>query len=158
MQAIRVSTGAMAPTGLDPFKVLLASSDGSGTDTAERLQSLGAELQVSDQLYDAIALIFDDPRTTQMLVVDCDDFGGLAAVRRVIGFLMHAEICVPTLLVSSEPEDMPAPTDRRAPVVLRGPVSSRMLSLAVDRLLNGRSGELYADLMAELVDLATFEG
>lgn len=157
MQTVRASFGADSTTEVVPFRALLATAQGASAQAARLLERLGAELEVADQLYDLLAMVFDDPRVAQIIVIECDAFGGLAAAKRAAGFLAYSEIYIPILLITSEPDASFGAQDRKAPFVLRGPLSQRALGLACDRLLNGALGETPVDLVADLVDLSGAE-
>ncbi len=118
--------------------VLLATASGIEGLTARRLAGLGGQVDVVDQLYDALSQVLDDPRTAQLLVIDCDAFGGLAAGRRAFAILENQAERLPIILISAECQEQTYPHGREAPIVLRSPVSSVALRIAFETAFRRR--------------------
>ncbi len=119
-------------------RVLLASPTGQGGHIARRLSGLGGQVEVEEQLYDALSQLIDDPRGTQMLVVDCDAYGGIEAGRRGFALLADQAQHMPIVLITSHCREQTFPPNRDSPIVLRAPVSAVALRVAFDAAFRGR--------------------
>lgn len=131
---IPAGSGAGAPGRR--LRALLASAEGPGAAARHRLVALGAEVEAHAQLYDALAVLADDPRAAQVLVVDCDGFGGVGPVALAIGRVQGLDAGVPVVLITRRCPEQEFPSRRRGPVVLRAPVSALALRLALELVLN----------------------
>lgn len=131
-----IPAGSAAGTPGRRFRALLATAEGPGAAAWHRLVALGAEVEAHAQLYDALAVLADDPRAAQVLVVDCDGFGGVGPVAQVIGRVQGADAGVPVVLITRRCPEQEFPPWRRGPVVLRAPVSAVALRLALELVLN----------------------
>lgn len=109
-------------------RVLLVSSEGETGVMARRLASLGARVDVIDEIYAAISDLLDDPAGYGLLVVDCDsaNVGGLEACQRAVQMLGGSVQRAPTVLISRECMTQSFPQDRAVPVVLRAPPLGRV--------------------------------
>jgi hypothetical protein len=118
------------------FRALLAAAAGQGAASHQRLLALGAEVEVHEQLYDAVAALADDPRAAHVLVVDCDGFGGVAGALRIIRQAQGAEPVVPVFLITKDCAEQAIQPRRQGPIVLRAPVTPVALCLALDQVLD----------------------
>ena len=112
-------------------RVLLASPTGTEGHLARRLSGLGGLVEVEAHLYDALSVVMDDSRAAQMLVVDCDAYGGLGAARRACA-LLGPDLGLSVVLITAECAEQLIPQYREAPIVLRAPVSAVALRVAFD--------------------------
>ena len=121
-------------------RVLLLSSEGDAGQTGRRLASLGGRVDVVDELFAALSEVIDDPAGYGLLVIDCDapKVGGLEAAQRAVQMLGEVAQRVPVILVSSECKDQRFPSDRAAPVVLRGPLSAVSLKVGFEHAMRDR--------------------
>jgi hypothetical protein len=140
MQIIRsLHKNSATPVGF-AIKVLLLSSEADGGQLARRLAALGAQVDVTDEMFTALADIIDDPIGYGLLVMECDGTnadgleGGLRAVK-MMGDLVTK---VPVILVSKECQQQRFPEDRIAPTQLRAPVSSISLKVGFEHALRDR--------------------
>ncbi|MFN7225397.1 MAG: hypothetical protein ACK4MS_15405 [Paracoccaceae bacterium] len=111
--------------------VLLASASGDAGETARTLAAVAGRVMVQRVLYDALSLFLDDPREADMLVIECDPFGGLAAGRRAFAILSDTNPRLPVVLISAECQEQTFPLGRDAPYCLRSPVSEVALRIAL---------------------------
>lgn len=118
--------------------VLLASAAGEAGATARRLAGFGVSLAIQAELFDALALLLDDPREADVLVVDCDHYGGLDAGRRAFGILSEAGLRLPIMLISATCAEQTFPIGRDAPFLLRAPVSAVALKIGFESAFPGR--------------------
>lgn len=117
--------------------VLVTEADKAGP-TSARLSGLGAQVHVQPQLYDALSVLIDDPRDADMLVIDCDAYGGLEMGRRAFAILAEAGLRLPVILISQDCGEQSFPNGREAPFVLRAPVSAVALRVAFESAFYGR--------------------
>lgn len=117
------------------FRALLAAAEGQGAALHKRLLALGAEVEVHDQLYDAVAALADDPRAAHVLIVDCDGFGGVEGALRIIRRAQDTEPGVPVILITQDRAEQAIQPCRQGPVVLPAPVTPVALCHALDQLL-----------------------
>ncbi|MFN3846611.1 MAG: hypothetical protein ACK4RZ_12460 [Paracoccaceae bacterium] len=111
--------------------VLLASASGDAGETAKTLAAVAGRMMVQRVLYDALSLFLDDPREADMLVIDCDPFGGIAVGRRAFAILSNTNTRLPVVLISAECQEQTFPLGRDAPFCLRAPVSEVALRIAL---------------------------
>jgi hypothetical protein len=123
---------------LGRLNVLLVTRDTALGNTPRRLAAAGAELRMVDELYDALAMLSDDPRDSDLLVVDCEGFGGLERVRAMIGMLPPQQVPLRIVLTAKECADQRFDWGQGRPVVLRAPVTGLALRLALDSLFRLR--------------------
>lgn len=128
-QAARVGWGV---------RVLLASPTGLTGRLAMRLAGLGGLVEVEPQLFDALSFLTEDPRGAQMLVIDCDAYGGVEAGRRAIALLAGQVPGLQVVLVAANCPEQVFPTDRALPIMLRAPVSAVALRVAFETAFQGR--------------------
>lgn len=112
--------------------VLLATSQGSAGQIARRIAGLGGSVLVQDELYYALGMLLDDPRCAQMLVIDCDAFGGMEQGRRAFATLADDHAQVPVVLISAQCPEQVFSDGREAPIILRAPVSAVSLRVAFE--------------------------
>ena len=114
-------------------QAMVASAEGSDGNTARRVTSLGGEVVHLDQLYDALSALMDDRRAADILIVDCDSYGGLAIGRRAFSMLVEEVARFPVVLVSRECQAQTFPFGREAPIILRAPLSLVALRVAFEK-------------------------
>jgi CheY-like chemotaxis protein len=119
---------------------LLLTSEGETGMVGLRLASLGARVDVVDELFEALSDLIDDPTGYALFVVDCDapNVGGLEAAQRAMKMLGDVTQRVSVILISSECHDQRFPQDRTAPVVLRAPMSAVSMKVGYEHALRER--------------------
>jgi hypothetical protein len=143
MQLIRsFEKEGLAPVGLG-LRVMLITKDGSdghGSDglLMRRLAGLGGQVECQADLFAGLGRLLDDSLRFGLIVVDCDAFGGLDAVRRACMALGAEAARVPVILVSRDCATQIFPTDRCEAVVLREPVSAVSLRVGFAHALRDR--------------------
>ena len=115
-------------------RVLLVTADGPLGTTARLLLGLDAVLDVQGQLYDALSHLLDDPRLADVVVVDCDGFGGLEKVQRAISMICPDDRRAPFVLMSSDCAKDAISLRRTVPTRLAHPVAANRLQLVLSRL------------------------
>lgn len=121
-----------------PFSAMVVSREGPLGGTTRRLVAMGGVPEVVDELYDGLGAFADDHRAADLLVVDCDGFGGLDAVRRAVGRLCPNDLRAPVVLISADCREQIFPMRRAEPIVLRAPLSKIALRLALETVFQGR--------------------
>lgn len=105
---------------------------------AMALSALGARVETETCLFEAVETLQHDPTGFAVAAVDCDGFGGLNGVRRLLPLLGRARERLALLLVASEtvlPELAPP---CGMPVVLRSPLGAGGLRAGLAHLLRDR--------------------
>lgn len=131
MQMVRPSARTDGGRVGDGLTALLASTDGRAGLTQRRLAALGVGVAAQGGLYDMLAEVLDDPRTADLLVLECDTIGGLDVGRRAFCILVDAKVRMPVFLIASDCDRQSFPVAREAPFILSAPVSGSALRLAV---------------------------
>lgn len=137
MQHLRLSGAAPGPVA-PAFTALLVTRDGALGPTARRLRARQAMIEVIDEIYGALSMLIDDPRLADLVVVDCDGFGGAGPVRQALAQAGQDERRAPVILLSQDCGEQTFPSRRGDPVLLRAPLSPVALHLALETLLRGR--------------------
>lgn len=119
-------------------RVMLLSDFPEGR-TGQRLAEFGSVVDLADDLEDAVAAILDDPFGYDLLVMDCDGFGGIDGAEKVISALIAGDAKMRVMLVS-EDFDVPAyPLGRRTAVCLPKEVSDASFRIGFDHVLRDRA-------------------
>lgn len=138
MQILRgLEQESSSPVGFG-LHVLLVAAQGDDQVIAHRLAGLGGLVERQDELYSALDAIIESPRDFGLVVIDCDNFGGLERGQRAVGLLGEAAGKVPVILVSRECTHQQFPQDRTMPTVLRAPLSSVALRVGFEHALRDR--------------------
>lgn len=117
-------------------QVLFLAAEGPAADrVTTRLEQLGARVTRATEVYSALAELLEDPCEHDLLVMDCDSFGGIDGGRRVVALLSQPRHHIPVILVSKDCLQQTFPSDWREPVILRAPVSAVSLRVALDQVL-----------------------
>lgn len=119
-------------------RVLLASPSGSSGHIATRLAGLGGQVEVQAHLFDALSHLAEAPRGTQMLVIECDAYGGIEAGQRGFAMLAPQTRRLPVVLITGACREQTFPQHRDAPFVLRAPVSAVALRVVFEVAFRGR--------------------
>lgn len=140
MQVIRTFEHDSAATVSWGIRVLLLSSEGEGGQTSRRLAGMGGQVDMADELYQALSEVIDDPAGYGLFVVDCDSakVGGLEAARRAMAMLGDVALRVPVILISTECAEQRFPMDRATPTTLRAPLSTVSLKVGFEHALRDR--------------------
>lgn len=115
--------------------LMLISRAGAGPDIAQRLGRLGAVVAPQSCLETGLVHLVQNPRAAQILVVDCDAYGGAGAVWRA--FKRH-KLCLPLILITADCAEQRITQALAAPVMLRAPVSMLALGVAFDAIILDR--------------------
>jgi hypothetical protein len=122
-------------------RVMLLTDHPTGP-SARRLAGFGSHVEVEDSFETALYTILDDPLGYDLLVIDCDGFGGIAAGERAIAFLIAAGARMRVILTSRE-FDVPAyPLGRRTAVCLPTAVPDAAFRRGFDHVLRDRAAVL----------------
>lgn len=129
--------------GYGASTLLVSGKDGGNLQG--RLAALGCGVDRLDELYLALESILDGPVGYDLLVIDCDGLGGLAAGERALNLLRTTGRCPPVILVSRECVTQEFPNNRFEPVILRAPCSPLSLRVGFehamqDRIMLARAG------------------
>ena len=119
-------------------RALLVTAGGEAGAMGRQLASLGARVDVMQDVFEAISDVIDDPSFYALIIVDCDGVGGLEASQRAMRMLGEAAHRVSVILVSSECCEQRFPQERSAPVVLRVPLSAVSLKVGFEHALRER--------------------
>lgn len=95
-----------------------------GGEVVRRLGALAGQVDTAAELYTALAAVIDDPQGCDLLVLDCDDFGGLDFGHRAVAMIRAELPRLPVMLVSRETATQQFPEDRAGVTVLRAPLSA----------------------------------
>ena len=120
------------------IRVLLLGENPMEGRALRHLASLGSLVEMTDELYTALSAVLDDPVGYGLLVIDCDSIGGLEAGRKAVQVLNGSDCKVPVILVSAECGEQIFPQDRRAPTMLRAPLSSVAMRVGFEHALRDR--------------------
>lgn len=118
--------------------VLFATSEAEAGPTVRRLAGMGAHVTVQRELYDVLSQLLDDPKDADMLVIDCDCFGGIAVGRRAFAILAEGGLRLPVILLSSACTEQRLGTGRDSAMLLRAPASAVALRIAFESAFQGR--------------------
>lgn len=117
---------------------LVVTRDTALGPTPRRLAAMGADLQIIDELYDALAILSDDPRDSDLLVVDCDGFGGMEKVRARVGILTSQTTIIRIILTGRDCAVQRFDGGPGQPILLRAPLTAVSLRVALDTLFRLR--------------------
>jgi hypothetical protein len=120
------------------IRVLLLGNNAMEGRAVRHLASLGSSVETTDELYTALSAVIDDPVGYGLFVIDCDGIGGLEAGRKAVQVLNGSGCTVPVILVSAECGEQIFPQDRRAPTMLRAPLSSVAMRVGFEHALRDR--------------------
>jgi hypothetical protein len=120
------------------IKVLVLTSPQAGSSLSRRIASLGGQIEVLHELFAGLEAIIDDPAGYGLLVIDCDDMGGIETVRKSVTLLASTGRRFPVLLFSNEVALHSFPEDSAVPTTLRAPVSTVSLRVGFEHALRDR--------------------
>ena len=120
------------------IRVLLLAASAMEGRAVRHLAALGSSVETTDELYAALGAVIDDPVGYGLFVIDCDSVGGLEAGRKAVQVLNGSDSKVPVILVSTECGEQIFPQDRRAPTLLRAPLSSVAMRVGFEHALRDR--------------------
>ena len=119
-------------------RVLLLSDQPDG-QSAQRLASYGSLVEVKDDMDIAVAAVLDDPMGFDLLVMDCDAFGGIAGAERLISTLIASNVRMRFMLVSRDFDVPTYPLGLRSAVSLPDQVPDAGFRRGFDHVLRDRS-------------------
>jgi hypothetical protein len=96
---------------------------------------LGSLVDVEEGFEAALYTILDDPLGYDLLVMDCDGFGGMEAGERAIAFLIAAGARMRVMLVSRDFDAPAYPLGRRTAVCLPASVPDAAFRRGFDHVL-----------------------
>ena len=105
---------------------------------ARRVAGLGGIVETVDEVFLGLGALIDDPAGYGLLVMECDAFGGIDAGRRAFAMLGELSRKIPVILITSDCPEQTFPSDRRAPIILRAPVSAVALRVGFEYAFRGR--------------------
>ncbi len=108
--------------------------------TAEACLDLGLEIEIADEIYDALADVADDPKGYSVFVLDCDSFGGIEAGRRTSLWLSRIAPRVAVILVTrtGTPHAQDSASGQHAPTVLCRPQTTTSVRHALQHAFGAR--------------------
>jgi hypothetical protein len=115
-------------------RVMLLTDSADGP-TAQRLIGYRSQVDLSDDLDDALSLILEDPLGYDLFVMDCDGFGGVPAAERAIATLIAAKARMRVMLISREFDTPAYPMGRRTAVCLPDDVADASFRIGFDHVL-----------------------
>ncbi|MDT8856904.1 hypothetical protein RNZ50_18070 [Paracoccaceae bacterium Fryx2] len=118
--------------------VLSSGEDARRGVTARRLSGLGGQVDCETEMFSALGMLIDDPAGYGLFVMECDGFGGEEAGRRAWSMLGDIVGRVPVILVTRDCQSQLFPEDRRAPIVLRAPLSAVSLRVGFEHAMRHR--------------------
>lgn len=127
----------IAPVGLS-IRVMLIGPASPVSTLAEKLASLGGRVDAAQDLFTGLEAVIEDPAGCGLLVIDCDEVGGLEAGRKAHALMGAIALRVPTILISSECTRHEFPQERGRPVVLRSGGSSLSIRMGFEHALRDR--------------------
>ncbi|MGL4239140.1 hypothetical protein [Tabrizicola sp.] len=119
-------------------RVMLLTDHADGS-TGQRLASYGSQVDVADDLEDAVATVLEDPLGYDLFVMDCDDFGGIAGAEKAISTLIAGGARMRLMLVSREFDVPVYPLGRRTAVCLPEDVAEESFRIGFDHVLRDRT-------------------
>ena len=138
MQIIRqIAPEDVAQVGWNLQAVVVAPGEGASL-AADRLAGLGLRVLRMGDIYSALSAIMDDPSICNMLVVECDQVGGLDDMRRTVRLMGETMALVPVILISSECQTQSFSQIRTEPTVLRAPLSAVSLRVGFEHVMRDR--------------------
>ena len=120
------------------IRVMLLSKQSQEGPLALRLAGMGGMLEHSQEMYEALEAVIEDPAGYGLFVLDCDEFGGIEAGRKAVTMMGELARRIPVILISKECHDQSFPQDRGAPTMLRAPVSAVSLRGGFEHALRDR--------------------
>ena len=117
---------------------MLVTQVGVGSPIRHKLAGLGSLVEITNELFAGLEAVIEDPAGYGLLVIDCDDFGGIDAGRKAYAMLGEIAQRMPVILISSGCKDQQFPPDRSAPVELRAPLSSVSMRVGFEHALRHR--------------------
>ena len=139
MQTVITAEGNVEGGTTSGVRVLLLTDHPDG-QTARRLDSFGCHVEVEEGFDPALYAILDDPLGYDLLVIDCDGFGGIEAGERAIAFLIAAGARMRIMLISREFDAPAYPLGRRTAVCLPMAVPEVAFRRGYDHALRDRAG------------------
>jgi len=95
-------------------------------------------LEHSQEMYEALEAVIEDPAGYGLFVLDCDDFGGIEAGRKAVTMMGELAQRLPVILISKECQEQSFPQGRGAATMLRAPLSSVSLRVGFEHALRDR--------------------
>lgn len=114
-------------------------TDQAESPTARRLAGYGSQVDMVDDLDDAVAAILNDRFGYDLFVMDCDGFGGIAGAEQAISALIAGDAKMRVMLVSQEFDVPVYPLGRRTAVCLPGDVTDASFRIGFDHVLRDRA-------------------
>ena len=118
-------------------RAMVVSSATDGV-AARRVAGLGGIVETVDEVFLGLSALIDDPVGYGLLVIECDDFGGIDAGRQAFAMLGELSKRIPVILITRDCPEQTFPADRRGPIILRAPVSAVALRVGFEYALRGR--------------------
>ena len=139
MQIFRPAEQDAALVGWGVRVMLLAEDTASGPkSTAKRIAGFGGIIEREDEIYAALEAVIEDPAGYGLMVIECDQFGGLDAGMKAFSMLGTLKHRLPVILISKECKEQSFPRDRHFPIVLRAPVTAVALRVGFEHALRDR--------------------
>lgn len=120
------------------IRVLLIGTGPNTESHSARLRGLGSVVEQSDDLFEGLEAVIEDPSGYGLVVLDCDSFGGLAHGEKAFAMMADVRHRVPVILISKDCTDQVFPETRNAATVLRAPLSMISMRVGFEHALRGR--------------------
>ncbi len=116
--------------------LLLADPRSPATALVQRrIAGMGGQIWLQPSLAGALAQMTERPGAFGLLMICCDDFGGLEPCRQFLAQLAGAGQQVPAILISVACRCQTFPEAAEDPVLLRAPLSAVSLHVGVEHAL-----------------------
>lgn len=119
-------------------RTLLISETEEGGRICPRLAGMGCQIDIIEDVYSALDRVVDGPDEFELIVIDCDNSGGLALGLRAHALLKATGRCIPMILVSREITEQHFPASRYDATLLRAPLSAVSIRVGLEHVLQER--------------------
>jgi hypothetical protein len=137
IQTVIRTEGKVEEASASGVRVLVLTDAPKGP-TVRRLAGFGTQVEIEEAYEVALYAILDDPLGYDLLVIDCDGYGGIEAGERAIAFLIAAGAKMRIMLISREFEVPAFPLGRRTAVCLPTAVPDAAFRRGFDHVLRDR--------------------
>lgn len=119
--------------------LLLADPRSPATALVQRrIAGMGGQIGLQPSLTGALAQMTERPGDLGLVMICCDDFGGMETGRHFLTQLVGAGQHVPAILISVACRCQTFPESAEEPVLLRAPLSAVSLHVGVEHALRPR--------------------
>jgi len=105
---------------------------------AARIAGLGGVVEQETDFYSALDALDSDHTGFGLFVMEADAFGGLEEARRMLAQLRRTDPAIPVIVIASDCTIQNFPTDDRAAIELRAPLSAVSLRVGFEHAMRHR--------------------